>query len=166
MSGHNMKIKNIKVRFVFKSDIIEKQKKQIIWKNGKFTSTIYGGATKFINVTGLKNSREIKQQKLLVEEIYQQKVISVKIDNIFYSKKDYKNIDMNSLYSYIKENKDYFCNYNIEMFAGMYLHPSNKLYPTILVFRTGSYQIMGGKSLKLIYKSEIFVKELIQMFEK
>ena len=166
MSGHNMKIKNIKVRFLFKSDIIEKQKKQIIWKNGKFTFSIYGGATKFINVTGLKNSREIKQQKLLVEEIYQQKVISVKIDNIFYSKKDYKNIDMNSLYSYFKENKDYFCNYNIEMFAGMYLHPSNKLYPTILVFRTGSYQIMGGKSLKLIYKSEIFVKELIQMFEK
>ena len=105
-------------------------------------------------------------QKLLVEEIYQQKVISVKIDNIFYSKKDYKNIDMNSLYSYIKENKDYFCNYNIELFAGMYLHPSNKLYPTILVFRTGSYQIMGGKSLKLIYKSEIFVKDLIQMFDK
>ena len=161
-----MKIKNIKARFIFESDVIEKPNKQIIWKNGKFTFSIYRGATKFINVTGLKNSREIKQQKLLVEEVYKQKVISVKIDNIFYSKRDYKNIDMNSLYSYIKENKNYFCNYNIELFAGMYLHPSNKVYPTILVFRTGSYQIMGGKSLKLIYESENFVKELIEMFDK
>ena len=73
---------------------------------------------------------------------------------------------MPALYKYVKENKDYFVNYNIELFAGMYLHPTNKLYPTILVFRTGSYILMGGKSLKLLYESEQFVKDLIQMFKK
>ena len=90
----------------------------------------------------------------------------MEIDNIFFSKKDNKNLDMYSLYNYLKENKNYFCNYNIELFAGTYLHPNNKLYPTILLFRTGSYTLMGGKRLKYIYESELFVKDLIQMFKK
>ena len=161
-----MKVKNIKVRFIFERDIIEKANRQIIWRNGKSTFSIYRGATKFINVTGLKSLQEIKQQKLAMEKLFQQIIISVKIDNIFYSKKDYKNIDMHSLYNYLKDRKDYFCNYNIELFAGMYLHPTNKNYPTILLFRTGSYTLMGGKSMKLILESENFVTDLIHLFEK
>ena len=161
-----MKVKNIKVRFIFERDIIEKANRQIIWRNGKSTFSIYRGATKFINVTGLKSLQEIDQQKLAMEKLFKQNIISVKIDNIFYSKKDYKNLDMHSLYNYLKDGKDYFCNYNIELFAGMYLHPANKNYPTILLFRTGSYTLMGSKSMKLILKSEKFVIDLIHMFEK
>ena len=161
-----MELKNIKVRFIFEKDVITKPNNQIIWKNGKVTFSIYKDANKFINVTGMRSLREIKQQKLAMEDLFKQKIINIKIDNIFFSKKDDKNIDMCALYYYLKENKDYFCNYNIELFAGMYLHPSNKVYPTILVFRTGSYTLMGGKSLNAIYKSENFVKDLIQKFEK
>ena len=161
-----MELKNIKVRFIFEKDVVIKPNAQIIWKNGKSTFSIYKDATKFINVTGLRSLREIEQQKLEMEELFKQKIVNVKIDNIFFSKKDDKNIDMCSLYNYLKGNKDYFCNYNIELFAGMYLHPSNKVYPTILLFRTGSYTLMGGKSMKVIYDSEHFVKDLIQKFEK
>ena len=114
----------------------------------------------------MKSLQEIEQQKLAMEELFKQKIINVKIDNMFFSKKDKKNLDMCLLYNYLKENKNYFCNYNIELFAGMYLHPINKLYPTILLFRTGSYTLMGGKSLKYIHESEHFVKDLIQMFKK
>ena len=161
-----MKVKNIKVRFIFDKDVIVKSKRQIIWRNGKSTFSIYRGATNFINVTGLKSVQEIKQQKLAMEKLFKQNIISVKIDNIFYSKKDSKNVDMGSLYNYLKGRKDYFCNYNIELFAGMYLHPSNKVYPTILLFRTASYTLMGCKSMKLILESENFVQDLIHMFEK
>ena len=161
-----MKIKNIKVRFIFEKDVIVKLNRQIIWRNGKLTFSIYRGATKFINVTGLKSVQEIDQQKLAMEKFFKQNIISVKIDNIFYSKKDYKNLDMHSLYNYLKDRKDYFCNYNIELFAGMYLHPTNKNYPTILMFRTGSYTLMGGKSMKLILESESFAEDLIHMFDK
>ena len=156
-----MKIKNIKVRFIFEKDVIVKPKKQIIWRDGKSTFSIYKDSRKFINVTGLKSLQEIKQQKLAMEKLVKQNIVSVKIDNIFYSKKDSKNVDMGSLYK-----KDYFCNYNIELFAGMYLHPSNKSYPTILLFRTGSYSLMGSKYLKFILESENFVQDLIYMFEK
>ena len=161
-----MKVKNIKVRFIFDKDVIVKSKRQIIWRNGKSTFSIYRGATNFINVTGLKSVQEIKQQKLAMEKLFKQNIISVKIDNIFYSKKDSKNVDMGSLYNYLKGRQDYFCNYNIELFAGMYLHPSNKVYPTILLFRTASYTLMGCKSMKLILESENFVQDLIHMFEK
>ena len=161
-----MKIKNIKVRFIFEKDVIVKPNKQIIWRDGKSTFSIYKDSRKFINVTGLKSLQEIKQQKLAMEKLFKQNIISVKIDNIFYSKKDSKNVDMGSLYNYLKGRQDYFCNYNIELFAGMYLHPSNKVYPTILLFRTASYTLMGCKSMKLILESENFVQDLIHMFEK
>ena len=161
-----MKMKNIKVRFIFEKDVIEKPNGQVIWRDGKTTFSIYKDSRKFINVTGLKSIQEIKQQKLAMEKLFKQNIISVKIDNIFYSKKDNKNIDMHLLYNYLKGRQDYFCNYNIELFAGMYLHPSNKNYPTILLFRTGSYTLLGGKSMKLILESENFVQDLIHMFEK
>ena len=38
ISGHNMKIKNIKARYIFESDVIEKPNKQIIWKMGNLHS--------------------------------------------------------------------------------------------------------------------------------
>ena len=161
-----MELKNIKVRFIFENNVITKPKRQIIWKNGKLSFSIYKDSIKFINVTGLSSLQEIEQQKLAMEDLFQQKIINVKNDNIFFSKKDNKNIDMISLYKHLKEVKEYFCNYNIELFSGMYLHPVNKLYPTILLFRTGSYTLMGGKSLKAIYESEHFVKDLIQKFKK
>ena len=154
------------MRFIFEKDVIEKTNKHVIWRNGKSTFSIYRNSTKFINVTGIKSLQEIKQQKLAMEKLFKQDIISVKIDNIFYSKKDSKNVDMGSLYNYLKGRQDYFCNYNIELFAGMYLHPSNKVYPTILLFRTASYTLMGCKSMKLILESENFVQDLIHMFEK
>merc|ERR1711894_636659 len=91
-----MKIKNIKVRFIFDKDVIEKPIRQVIWRNGKSTFSIYKDSRKFINVTGLKSLQEIKQQKLAMEKLFKQNIISVKIDNIFYSKKDSKNVDMGS----------------------------------------------------------------------
>jgi len=76
------------------------------------------------------------------------------------------NIDMKSLYSHVRENDLYFVNYNIEIFAGLHLQPKIKHHPTIVIFRTGSYQIMGGSSVNLCYKSELFVKNLIYRFDK
>ena len=161
-----MKLNNIKASFIFENNLIQHENKQLIWKNGNFTFTIYKHSQQLVNVTGLKSAEEIEQQKSVIEEMFQQKVKKVRIDNTFFSKKDYKNIDMPSLYKHLKENKDYFVSYNIEVFAGMYLHPKDKQYPTMIVFRTGSFTIMGGKSLKIVYECEIFLKTLIQKYLK
>jgi TATA-box binding protein (TBP) (component of TFIID and TFIIIB) len=161
-----MKLNNIKASFIFENNLIQNENKQVIWKNGNFTFTIYKHSQQLVNVTGLKSAEEIEQQKSVIEEMFQQKVKKVRIDNTFFSKKDYKNIDMPSLYKHLKENKDYFVSYNIEVFAGMYLHPKDKQYPTMIIFRTGSYTMMGGKSLKIVYECEIFLKTLIQKYLK
>ena len=161
-----MKLNNIKESFIFENNLIQHENKQVIWKNGNFTFTIYKHSQQLVNITGLKNAEEIEQQKSVIEELFQQKVKKVRIDNVFFSKKDYKNIDMPSLYKHLKENKDYFVSYNIEVFAGMYLHPKDKQYPTMIIFRTGSYTMMGGKSLKIVYECEIFLKTLIQKYLK
>ena len=161
-----MKLNNIKASFIFENSVLKNQNKQVIWKNGNFTFTIYKHSQQLVNVTGLKSTEEIEQQKKLIEEMFQQKVKKVRIDNVFFSKKDYKNIDMCSLYNDLKENKDYFIDYNIEVFAGMYLHPKDKQYPTMIILRTGSFTIMGGKSIKIIYECEFFLKTLIQKYLK
>ena len=161
-----MKLNNIKASFIFENNLIQHENKQLIWKNGNFTFTIYKHSQQLVNITGLKSAEEIEQQKSVIEEMFQQKVKKVRIDNTFFSKKDYKNIDIPSLYKHLKENKDYFVSYNIEVFAGMYLHPKDKQYPTMIIFRTGSYTMMGGKSLKIVYKCEIFLKTLIQKYLK
>ena len=80
-----MKLKNIKVRFIFENDLVKKPNKQIIWKNEKLSFSIYKDATKFINVTGLKSLQEVEQQKLAMEELFKQKIVTVKIDNVFFS---------------------------------------------------------------------------------
>ena len=55
--------------------------------------------------------------------------------------------------------------YNVELFAEMYLIPKNKQYSTIIFFRTGSYTTMRGKQLKLVKECETFVKSLIERFD-
>ena len=74
---YNMELKNIKVRFIFEKDVVIKPNTQIIWKNGKSTFSIYKDASKFINVTGLRSLCEIEQQKLVMEELFKQKVIKL-----------------------------------------------------------------------------------------
>ena len=161
-----MHLRNIKVSFLFNEDLVKTLNSKIIWKNGPFAYTIYRYRKNLLNITGAKSKEEIHQQKINVEKLFNQKVTKVRIDNVFFSQKNHTNLDMCALYNYLRQDKQFFVDYNIEIFAGMYLHPRISHYPTIVIFRTGSYQIMGGKSLKAGYRLEIFIKKMIHMFEK
>ena len=48
----------------------------------------------------------------------------------------------------------------------MHLLPNNKLYPTIVLFYTGSFTLMGSTDLECIFESESFVESLIKKFDK
>ena len=65
-----MKLKNIKLRFIFENDVVKKVNRQIIWKNENISFSIYKDATKFINVTGLKSLHEIEEEKLAMEKLF------------------------------------------------------------------------------------------------
>ena len=64
--------------------------------------SIYKDSPTFDNVTGLKSLDDIENYKLETEKLFTQKVVKVRIDNNFFSKKDCKNVDMCSLHNYIK----------------------------------------------------------------
>ena len=53
-----------------------------------------------------------------------------------------------------------------EIFAGLVLKPYDKFFPSVLLFRTGSYTIIGGKSASIIRKTEEEVVKIIEKFNK
>ena len=93
-------------------------------------------------------------------------MVKVRIDNTFFSQKNYRNVDLAQVYKFMQENEDFHVEYNIELFAGMYFKHKKVNYPTIVFFRTGSYIMMGGKSMTLITSSETFVNKLIENFDE
>ena len=161
-----MKVTNIKLSFLFEKNLFRNIKSKVIRKNDNIFYTVYQHRKNLLNITGIKTKIEIDDKKVAMQKLFHQKVLKVRIDNIFFSQKNFDNLDMSLLYNYMKNNSFFFVDYNIELFAGMYLHPKLSSYPTIVIFRTGSYQIMGGKSFKLSYKTEIFLQKLIKMFRK
>ena len=143
---------------VYKENI-PKGNRHIIKMGGK-CMTIYGHSQSMLNVTGIKS--------LMIEKEFQVKVLQIRLDCVFFSHKGRTNIDMSKIYYHVRDNlkEKYIVDYNVELYPGMYLKPKLTGYPTINLFRTGSYQIMGGKSVEKIMESKHFVKLLISKYRK
>ena len=165
-----MKVNNIKCSLQSNKPIFEGELK----RNKKFKScfgntslTIYAHSPLLINLTGLKSIEEIHSVRKYIELVYDVKCSDICIDNIFYSHKDFRNIDMNALYYYLRDNnKDYCIDYNIELFPGLYMKTKIKGLPTLILFRTGSYTIMGCKSISMLIRYKSFIYNLFNLFSK
>ena len=162
-----MKLRNIKASFILKEKVcLEEKIKSHIIKHEDFIFTIYHRSPFLINVTGVKCFEDLKLARQIIEYKVKQKVMKVRIDNTFFSQKNYRNVDLTQVYHHM-QNKDKFCvDYNVELFAGMFFHPKQKKYPTLLFFRTGSYTIMGGKDITILKECELILKRLIKTFDK
>ena len=117
-------------------------------------------------MTGVIRFEQLKLARHIVEEKLQQNVLKGRIDNTFLSQKNYKNVDLNDVYKFIQQHEQFHVDYNIELFAGMYLHPKLNNYLAILFFHTGSYTIMGGKQVNVFEECKAFVKNLIYTLDK
>ena len=166
-----MKVNNIKCSLHSSKSIFEGK----LHKNKKYTTSfgnatliVYGHSPLLINITGLKSMKEIQILKKYLEVVYNVKCSDVKVDNIFYSHKDCCNIDMNALYYHLRQHhKDnYVIDYNIELFPGLYMKSKTKGLPTLILFRTGSYTIMGCKSIEMLIKYKTFVCNTLKSFYK
>ena len=160
-----MSIKNIKASFILK-DKVDTHSKNCIFKRDNVVYTIYPHLRNLVNVTGIKRFEQLEIAKKIIESKLKQKVVNVRIDNTFFSKKNYENVDMVKVYKFMQNNPLFHVDYNIELFAGMYLKPKTNDYPTILFFRTGSYTIMGAKTKDILLECQTFVNNLILMFNK
>ena len=166
-----MKVNNIKCSVHSSKSIFEGK----LHKNKKYTTSfgnatliVYGHSPLLINITGLKSMKEIHTIQKYLEVAYNVKCSDVKVDNIFYSHKDCCNIDMNALYYHLRQHhKDnYVIDYNIELFPGLYMKSKTKGLPTLILFRTGSYTIMGCKSIEMLIKYKTFVCNTLKSFYK
>ena len=154
-----MSIKNIKASIILE----DKVDTSGIFKQNNVVYTIYPHLQNLVNVTGFQ---QLEKAKKIIESRLKQKVVNVRIDNTFFSKKNYKNVDMVKVYKFMQNNSLFHVDYNVELFAGMYLKPKTTVYPTILFFRTGSYTILGAKKKDILLECQTFVNNLITMFNK
>ena len=162
-----MKLRNLKASFILKDKVLTTEKKKnVTFKQDTFTFNIYRHSPCLVNVTGVKTFERLKLARQIIEEKLQQSVLTVRIDNTFYSQKNYRNVDLIKVYEFMQHHDTFRVDYNVELFAGMYFHPKKVNYPTILFFRTGSYSMMGGKQWKILKDCEKFVKTLIEMFDR
>ena len=157
------KLKNIKLRYLFDTSLIkyEKSKRKYLFQINKAKFNIYYHSPKEINMTGIQNFKNINKYKKIVEQLFKKKVKSIMIDCLFCSHKSNENFRLINLYHQLKDDKRYFIYYNPEIFCGILAHPKIGIYPTILLYRTGSWVMMGGKTLKQIHESEKFVLDII-----
>ena len=100
----------MKASFIFKSNIHQNfEKRSYIFKVDDIIFTIYKHSPHHVNMTGLKNFNAIESYRKDLEKRFQQNVEHVKIDNTFFSWKQKKNIDLTSLYDYLKNKKKISC---------------------------------------------------------
>ena len=125
-----MSIKNIKASFI----LDDKVNTSGIFKQNNVVYTIYPHVKTLVNVTGIKSFEQLEISKKIIESKLKQKVVNVRIDNTFFSKKNYKNVDMVKVYKFMQNNSLFHVDYNIELFTGMYLKPKNKRLSNNLVF--------------------------------
>ena len=114
-----MSIKNIKASFI----LDDKVNTSGIFKQNNVVYTIYPHVKTLVNVTGIKSFEQLEISKKIIESKLKQKVVNVRIDNTFFSKKNYRNVDMVKVYKFMQNNPLFHVDYNIELFAGMYLKP-------------------------------------------
>ena len=162
-----MKLKNLKASFILKERVSSLPKvKNVTFKQDNFTFNIYHHSPCLVNVTGVKTFERLKLARQIIEEKLQQSVLKVRIDNTFYSQKNYRNVDLIKVLKFMQDNGTFRVDYHVELFSGIYFHPEKKNYPTILFFHTGSYTMIRGKQWQILKDCERFVKTLIENFDK
>ena len=137
-----------------------------ILENENITLFVFGHSPLHLNVTGLKSLEQIECVVRKIERKFKIKCCDVKIDNVFISHKDNKNIKLTKVYDHIHEHYAHMfhIDYNVELFPGMFLKPQKYGWPTVILFRTGSFQIMGGKKMEFIKETYSLVKNIIIYF--
>ena len=162
-----MKLKNMKVSFLFGENLLQKKNgtEKVKFKQRGVSYIVYKHTPTLLNVAGLKTLAQIKKEKMEMEKYFKKCIIKVRIDNLFFSEKNEKNLDLNVIERCLKNNEKFTIHYHQELFPGMHLLPKDKKYPTIGLFRSGSFTMMGSTCMTSIIESEAFIHSLIDKFK-
>ena len=164
-----MKVANLKISIFFNVEIIQQKKTthKHIFREGNWVITIYQHSPKLVNATGLKSVSDITKVIHFLEERFGVNHVSYRIDSSMISHKDNKLIQMSDINTCLESISDeYTVDYEPEIFNAAFLKPKSREFPTINLFYTGSYQLLGGRNFSKIKQSLSMVKLLIKRCEK
>ena len=167
-----MILRNLKATLFLSEPLFEKETstRKFKFKISNASVIAYYHTPSQLNVTGVKSFPELKLCKNIIETKLRITVIKTRIDCSFFCHKETRknlfNIDLGKAYYSIRKSKVFFASFEPEIFAALVLKPYDKFYPTVLLFRTGSYTIIGGKSGSIIRKTEEEVLNIIKKFNK
>ena len=157
-----MKLRNIKAHFTVDREVDVPDMRRIL-KGNDATFTVHRHHRDVIHVTGVKSRCHLQSCVMFLEQKLTVKIRETIIDNPFYSHKDDRNINMSKIYGVVKELEEYKVVFEPELFAGMTIRNISKGYPTIILFRTGSFQLLGGQ-MENVKQSPNFIINLIAYF--
>lgn len=148
---------------ILKQKLLRSKKYKLVFN--KIVIIVYGHSPCHLNVTGLKSKTDILNFKCEIENMFDVICSEIKLDNIFYSHKDYKNISLWHLFYFLRgySPDNYVVDYNVELFPGMYLKSQSKDLPTLILFSTGSYSVIGAKSFESVKTAKQFVNKLYSL---
>ena len=142
------------------------RKSCIILRRLKTTVTIYNHSPHTIHVTGITRQEQIDEFLRYLLMSLKQSPVEYKVDNSMFSCKMNNDIDLKRLVNKLPEQAPYYCVYERTIFPAIFFKPKKTFkterYPTILIFRSGSFLLLGGTSVDIVRKAAEFVKTLIQ----
>ena len=155
-----MKLQNIKAHFNLNSEIdIDGLRR--IFKGCDATFTIHRHHRNVVHVTGVKSHSHLNLCIQYIQDRFNVKVKESIIDNQFFSHKDNKVLDLKKIYEKLRET--HLVYFEPELSPGMIIKHENRMYPTILLFCTGSYTFLGGKMENVKYTNK-FIREIISNY--
>ena len=167
-----MHLKNIKLSVFLLSkintdclrcEVLEKRTSFVV-KTEYCIFTLYKHTKSVLHLTGIKSKENLKKSLVFIVNDFHAKILSFRIDNTLFSSKN--NIDID--YTIKKQNKflDYYFCYKPECFPALVYKPRRNTigHPTILLFFTGSFVLLGGKNILEISKAKKFVENLINRY--
>ena len=167
-----MILKNIKATMFLSEPLFEKEMNSKKMKSNiqNISVIVYHHSPAQLNVTGVENFQVLQNCKRMIENKFKCKIIKTRIDCCFFSHKETRknqfNIDLGEAYYFLRDSKVFFVSFEPEIFAGLVMKPYDKFFPSVLLFRTGSYTIIGGKTSSIIKQTEVEVQKVIQKFNK
>lgn len=171
--------KNLKVTFICKYDIdiklaqqeciVSKHRISVIIRQQTLgcVFTIYNHSLRTLHCTGIKHIQVIPKIIAFIKYVLQNKALTSCIDNSMFTCKQRIHISLKEVIAKVKKyhNNIYYCTHSTEVFPALFIKPvlKNTGLPSVILFHTSSYVLIGGKSIEKVKRANTFVKRICEI---
>ena len=125
--------------------------------------TIYKHKQDRINVTGIDSIKQLRMCSSLIKLKFDTSVYRFKIDSMMFSEKNQLKIDIVGVIQFLnKKYKNIFrTSFTNELFPALFIKPTaifkKEGPPTIILFSSGSFVLIGAKNMKIVKKIHVLL---------